>query len=143
VNDIADPVVPLEITGLSAASGKTYRIARNLDNGAACYIDRGYKYGNVPDFIKGAMFVQTANGDKRISDDPFLTFQVNTPVTVYVAFDNRAQLPAWMDAFTDTGFDLNTDTAFSIYEKSFEKGSVQLGANGHDGSMYTVMVTNK
>jgi len=148
VNDVAaddgddDNNNNLNISNLYVASGKSYEVVEGLPDGNACYIDRSYKYRNVPDFLKGAVYIKTANNDKKNMADPFLSFDVNTDVTVYVAFDNRVSTPFWLSDFSDTGYDLRTDVWFSIYAKDFPAGSVTLGPNGHSGSMYTVIIVN-
>jgi hypothetical protein len=129
----------LDISNLSNASSAEYQIAEGLADGNACYIDRSYTYSNVPDFLQGAVYIKTANNDKKNMADPLLSFDVNTDATVYVAFDNRSPIPVWLSDFTDTGYDLTTDVSFSIYAKDFPPGYVTLGPS-HSGSMYTVII---
>ena len=117
-----------------------YQIVKGLADGIACYVDRSYTYSNVPDFLHGAMYIKTANNDKDNMADPLVKFDVNADATVYVAFDNRAPTPSWLSDFTDTGYDLKTDVPFSIFAKDVPTGSVSLGPNGHNGSMYTVFI---
>jgi len=128
------------ISNLSVASGKAYQILTGLSNNLLCYIDRTYKYSNVPSFMNGATFIKTANDDKKRTDTNFLTFTANYNVKVYVAYDNRNAKPAWLSTYTDTKADLTTDTGFSIYQKNFSAGKITLGGNVSGGSMYTVMI---
>ena len=88
----------------------------------------------------GAAYIKTANNDKYAADASFISFNVDTGVTVYVAHDNRIRLPGWMSDFSDTGDDLNTDVVFSIFSKNFPPGTIVLGGNESGGSMYTVIV---
>jgi hypothetical protein len=138
VNDVASNAA-LDISNLSNASSAEYQIAEGLADGNACYIDRSYTYSNVPDFLQGAVYIKTANNDKKNMADPLLSFDVNTDATVYVAFDNRSPIPVWLSDFTDTGYDLTTDVSFSIYAKDFPPGYVTLGPS-HSESMYTVII---
>jgi hypothetical protein len=128
------------ISNLSVASGKTYQTLTGLSNNLPCYIDRSYKYSNVPSFLNGATFIKTANDDKKQTDTNFLTFTANSNVKVYVAYDNRNAKPAWLSTYTDTKSDLKTDVSFSIYQKNFSAGKITLGGNQAGGSMYTVMI---
>ncbi len=128
------------ISNLSVASGKAYQILTGLSNNLPCYIDRSYKYSNVPSFLNGATFIKTANDDKNRTDTNFLTFTVNSNVKVYVAYDNRNAKPGWLSTYTDTKSDLTTDVGFSIYQKNFSAGKITLGGNQAGGSMYTVMI---
>ena len=109
----------LNISNLSNASGVEYQIVEGLADGNACYIDRSYTYSNVPDFLQGAVYIKTANNDKRNMADPLLSFDVNTDVTVYVAFDNRSSIPAWLSDFTDTGYNLNNRCAIQYLRQRF------------------------
>jgi hypothetical protein len=128
------------ISNLSVASGKAYKILTGLSNNLPCYIDRSYKYSNVPSFLNGTTFIKTANDDKNRTDTNFLTFTANSNVTVYVAYDNRKTKPAWLSTYTDTKSDITTDVSFSIYQKNFSAGKIALGGNQAGGSMYTVMI---
>jgi hypothetical protein len=128
------------ISNLSVASGKAYQILTGLSNNLPCYIDRSYRYSNVPSFLNGTTFIKTANDDKNRTNTNFLTFTANSNVTVYVAYDNRNPKPAWLSTYNDTNTDLITDVSFSIYQKNFSAGNITLGGNQSGGSMYTVMI---
>ena len=135
----------LVISNLQSLSAFTssYEVVQDLSVGALCYTDRSYTYPSVPDFIKGAVYIKTRNGDMGVSGvDGFITFDVNMDVMVYVAYDDRSAVkPAWMNGFTDTGSDLKTWSAMSLFGKKFSAGKVSLGSNDSDGSMYTVVIT--
>ena len=136
------------ITNLSVASGKPYEIVyEGLSEGAPVYIDRQYTITGYPASLEGAVYIQTANDDKRRTESDFLSFEVNQDVTVYVAHDLRiANKPAWLDEFAQTGDDLLTsDAVFTIFAKDFPVGVVTLGGNAGSGnsSMYVVIVVPK
>ncbi len=109
------------------------------------YIDRSYTYQTVPPALTGGTYLQTANGDKNSQGKSFLTFDVNQPVTVYAAHDQRITAkPSWLSAFTltTTGW-ASSDTTFDVYEQSFPAGTVVLGGNQETAtgkSMDTVAV---
>ncbi|RMH35376.1 MAG: fibronectin type III domain-containing protein, partial [Nitrospirae bacterium] len=143
----------LLITNLTAASGAAYEVVdQGLVPGALAYIDRSYTYTTIPASMQGVTYIKTANNDKSRIDPTFLSFDVNQPVTVYVAVDRRisniwnAADPstwtiAWLQSFADTGLECATnDTTFHVYAKDFPAGTVVLGGNEKGMSMYTVAV---
>ncbi len=136
----------LVISNLVVQSGRVYQVAEGLTVGSIAYVDRGYGYENVPPELAGSKFIQTANDDKLSQGDPFLSFDVNQPVIVFVAHDDRyATKPAWLADFTDSGSDVTIQTNFSLFRKSFPQSTIVLGGNVNpadpgDHSMYTVIV---
>jgi hypothetical protein len=140
----ATPSGDLVISNLTVASGKTYEVDANLQNGDNVYIDRGYTWTNVGSYA-GEQFIRTANNDKGASDSSFLSFDVNQDVKVYVAFDERAgsDIPGWLSSWTATGEVLGTsDVNRDVYVKSFTAGTVTLGGNAPSAasSMYNIIV---
>jgi hypothetical protein len=140
------PVVELELTNVSVASGKKYEVVEGLDNGEYSYIDRSYTYQQIPDKLVGAIFIKTANNDKKISDDRFITFTVNKTIKIFIAYDDRnTSQPSWLSGFTNTGLKLITsDVTMGLYEKQYAAGNVTLGANDSiSGNMYTIIITSE
>ncbi len=142
---IEPPTTPFTITNVSVESGKLYEVQiENLQNGERVYIDRSYTFKNIPGALAGSTYIKTANNDKNSSGNSFLTFTVDQPVTVYVAYDARlTSKPSWLNSFTDTGMSLvSSDTTLDLYSKPFPAGPVILGGNqGSKKSMYSVVVT--
>src|SRR5690606_29130771 len=72
--------------------------------------DRRHRIASpVPASVAGDVFIRTAGDDKNAypGSSNFLSFDVNVPVRVYVAHDNRMPRPYWlMSGWTDTGQDL-------------------------------------
>ncbi len=136
-------VVNLTISNLKAASGKIYPVKTALSNGSTCYIDRSYVYSEIPSYLLKSMFIQTANDDKLRTDSTFLSFDINIPATVYIAFDDRYPIPSWLSGFTNTGNKLKTESLMKILKKDYNAGKVNLGGNGHSGNQYTVMTVKK
>jgi hypothetical protein len=131
------------ISNLAVASGEKYQVRSGLANGNKAYIDRNYSYQNVPDLVKGATYIETANDDKMNSASKLISFDASRNVTVYVAHDDRIKTkPSWLKNFTNTGKNLQSDVTLSIYKKSFAAGRISLGENGgiKDSSMYTVAI---
>jgi hypothetical protein len=94
----------------------------------------------VPSVYVGMDAILTPNDDRNLTDAiDFLTFKMPFDVTVYVAFDSRANsLPNWMNGFIDTGdiikTSLSTQPCLKIYRKSFsEDDCVNFGANKAPG----------
>jgi hypothetical protein len=138
-------VTQLVISNLTVASGKAYEVIYGgLVSGAKVYIDRGFVYSSVPDWLTGATYIKTANDDKSSTGDSFISFDVNQAVTIYVAHPYGSQdQPAWMASFSDTGADLvTTDRKLNLFMKDFQAGTVTLGGNDAS-SMYTIIVVGK
>ncbi|MFH2066081.1 MAG: fibronectin type III domain-containing protein [Pseudomonadota bacterium] len=133
----------LSISNLKTASGKIYPVKTALANGSTCYIDRSYVYSNVPSFLLKSMYIQTANDDKLRTGSSFLSFDINTAATIYVAYEDRAPLPSWLSGFTNTGNKLWTKSLMKIFKKDYNAGRVTLGGNSNDLNHYTVMVVQK
>ena len=114
--------------------------------GAKVFVDRDFQFTTIPDFVAGAAYIMTANNDKQASGNPFVSFDVNQEVTVYVAHDDQlSPKPAWLQTFTDTGVNINIGVmAHSLYGKTFTQGTVELGGNEGvaESSMYSVVVSN-
>lgn len=114
----------------------------SLEVGDPAYVDTDHVYRVIrsEETFLGLHVLRTANAnaDKTIIGNRFTTFEVNQPVTVYVAHDSNIQSkPQWLDAWTKTsiffniGFADGADTRFMfLYEKNFPKGRVVLGGNG-------------
>ena len=105
-----------------------------LNDGQRLYTDRAYTLVGVPEKYQSLTYIQTCQDDKSAQRNFNLPLEVNAPVMVYVARDDRLkERPAWLDAFRDTGDDFtSSDTyapQYSIFAKAFPKGSFALGPN--------------
>ena len=110
--------------------------------GELVYIDRSYVFTVIPSALVGLDYLQTANNDKRGTDSNSISFDINKPATVFVAFDHRISVPVWLSSWSATGLIVNTsDSWFNVFSKDFAAGSVILGGNNGSGeSMYSVMI---
>ena len=128
----------LVVSGLSAASGKTYDVLDGgLSTGQLVYTDRAYTFTSIPAWLVGATYIRTANDDKFQADENFLTFSISRDAMGYVAYDTRATLlPDWLSAWTDTGEEVlgTTDVSLRIYTVLFPAGAVSLGGNLASGA---------
>lgn len=106
------------------------------------YIDRNYTFSVVPDQFQGLDYLRTANDDKYSVADDFITFQVDQPVTVYVAHtQDQLNVPGWLLAWNPTLEIIETsDRDLHVYQKIFNAGIVSLGDNDSAPSMYSVLV---
>ena len=144
------PPAGVIITGLTPASYVPVAAPPGLQVGDRIYIDRTYTFTTVPALVQGEAYIRTANAHKTNATNPFLTFTVDQPVTVYVAHDKRIVLkPSWFPSlgFVDSGENLvTTDAEFDLFVASFPAGPIQLGGNESPGgasSMYSVIVQSQ
>ena len=92
----------------------------------------------------------TANADASKSSSSYITFTVDRPVDVYIAYDS-ASVPDWMSGYTDTGASLQVSdpsAQFKLYKNSFSAGDIILGGNLAQGASgadvnYIVIVVEK
>lgn len=130
----AAPAAPAEgfslAANLSAASKREYAGGRLLA-GERSYTDRAFVFKDVPDLLKGAFTIRTANNDDGSRGDRLLAFDLALDATVMVAHDVRLkERPAWLLAFADTDLTVSTDdTTFRLWSKDFPAGKVTLGGN--------------
>jgi len=120
---------------------------RALSDGQRLYTDRSYTLVGVPEKYQALTYIQTCQDDKSARRNFNLPLEVNTPVMVYVARDDRLkERPTWLSAFRDTGDDFTSSDVFSpnysIFVKAFPKGKVILGPNKGvmESCMYLVMI---
>lgn len=120
------------VTDLVASNGKAYDL-RNAAVGTPFYIDRSFTITSLPTDLVNGMLIRTANDDKGNTSANLVSFNVNSPATVYVAYDSRAtRIPAWLSSFTLTSSTISQSTgpAYRIYSRAFAAGSVvTLGGN--------------
>jgi hypothetical protein len=121
--------------------------------GNTYYTDRVYQITSIPSYLTNALLIKTANDDKLSKLSTLVSFKLNRPATVYVAYDPRAtKLPVWLQNFTRTTDKLEINdpklTTMSIYKKDYEAGSYTLGGNlsgSATGALcqYVLMVNEK
>ncbi|MFW2405237.1 MAG: putative Ig domain-containing protein [Gammaproteobacteria bacterium] len=115
-----------------------------LLDGAQAFVDRSFVFGDIPAPYEGLDFLRTANDDKFVSDANAISFTVDRPVAVFVAFDSRTPvLPGWLADWTKTTDHWNGDSIQTdIYTKNFPAGAVTLGGNEMGYSMYNVAIAS-
>lgn len=128
------------VSNLSVTTLREYAVYEGgLRVGAPAFIDNtSYYFTQVPSFLEGAAYIKTANDDKCLTDPSkfVLRFDVNRPVTIYIAHDDRyATKPAWMLAFTPTQDSVNLNLPgagagrYMLYVRDYSEGTVTLGGN--------------
>ncbi len=130
-------------------SGVGWRINSNFKEADQLYNDiKWYATGAPPASIAGRDWIRPIVAGKKYAAytaDPIATFRVTADADVFIAHsDYIATKPAWMQAFTDTGGNLQvtsaslTDsTSMSVFKKTFTANStVTLGGNGGSGGAF-------
>lgn len=145
------------VTGCNAVTGMTvqdsanaadWSVQTNLQAGNIAYGDRAYTFDAVPAIVAGGTWLQAANDSKAYVGSPLVTFTLSAAADVYIAHDDRAARPAWLDAtWVDTGENLvvresaTITRAVSLYKKRLAAGAVSLGGlNNAAINMYTVII---
>ncbi|MCG8406884.1 MAG: Ig-like domain-containing protein [Phycisphaerales bacterium] len=110
-----------------------YQVA-TLSTGDTYFLDRDFTITQMPPFLEGSLGIKTENDDKAVANPVWVTFEVDIPVEVYVAYDTRAtSLPAWMNGFIETGDIIGVSDQAQIsavlYKKTYPPGGVMLGGN--------------
>lgn len=141
----SDAASLLAVEILSNNPGYTLKRLRK-DN--LVFVDRPYYFPDTGPY-DGYCALQTAMEDKREEGADFLHFTVSRATTVYVGYDTRWPIPAWLSDWVDTGESLvmADDNArywpylgLRLFRKTFPEGHVELGGNGGAGSMYIVLL---
>lgn len=125
------------------------------------YVDRGRSHtlAEIPRELQGSAWIKTTNtGDKNESAEDFLSFGIEPPAYVYVAYDSRVvergSPPRWLvDGFERTGMKVELNEPdprqdFVVYRRLYTDSPVVLGGNqaagadfgGVSGSNYLVAV---
>jgi hypothetical protein len=136
------PLIPSFVTKASVATGRAYEW-RTMAIGEHIYVDRSYAFTVVPAKYLGLRFLQTANNDKHLGDNDFITFNATQEVVVYVIYANASMRdrPSWLAGWEVTGDHIvTTDRDFSVLAKRFPAGTVSLGGNEQGASMYSVLL---
>ena len=148
----------VKITDIKTGGGKEYKVGDGpFDLNKKYYIDRDYVATSMPDELKEAQWIMTANDDKNSNGDDFLTFEIDKPAIVWVAHDSRGAKekggvpPEWLSDEFKHHPDMKIDVTdgnmgfFTLWEKEFKKGTVILGGNANppaagQGSNYIVLI---
>lgn len=130
-------------------SAKLYRAEPNgLQRGVSVYADRNYTFTEIPEALAGATQLRTHNDDKANRSSKFLSFQINLPATLYLAYDGRRTPPgALIEGMekTDLVVGMSNGESFPVYQRAIGAGEVILAGNKIGGSggesMYQVFLS--
>ncbi len=114
-----------------------YQIAI-LESGVEYYIDRKYKIVSTPAELDKELLIRTSNNNKDNKSDHYISFKVQNPVDIYVAYDSRAtSLPLWLSDWEKQDDYLGvTDEVnyLDLYKKTFPAGEISLSGNKADNA---------
>ena len=145
-----DPL-PFVLENLVPSTAAPYLKQNLLEAGDTYYVDAGFTLTSIPALLQQGRWIMTANADAGNASTAYISFDVDRPVSVYVAYDQGATvLPAWMNGYVNTGLTLGTSDpaapVLALYRQDFAAGSIVLGGNAEGGgngvSNYVVIVTD-
>lgn len=126
-------VVPQHTDGsiIASINKGSYQID-HMAVGKYVYIDRPFTVAEVSDSLQGLVWIKTANEDKVEDNEELLSFVLNEPSRVYIAYDSTIQTVAkWLDDWELTDYRIldNRGATFQVYSKEFAAEEVVLGSN--------------
>ena len=80
---------PVKITDLKAADKSPYKIGEGLKKGVKYYIGRDYTVVEMPADLVGIQWIMTGNSQKNSKGASFVTFSVDRPAIIWIAYDSR------------------------------------------------------
>ena len=135
---------------VSDSNAKNWSIQlNNFSSGNILFGDRGYTLTSIPQALKNASWIRSANNSKFSTNNPLVSFYLSRQSTVYLPVDTRiTALPSWLKngKWTNTGVTVTdnepTPKTFTLYSKVFSQGQVSLGALPSSFNMYSVIAGN-
>lgn len=127
------------VDNIQAASGRRYGISpETLEYGVQLYADDSIILTNIGDTFKGLNYIRGYNQDATSAGEYFLTLDLPTATTLYVAHDEdiKGHRPSWLTEHFDRykgGGLRGTAKSYAIYQREFPAGKVTLGGNTVDG----------
>ncbi len=127
------------LKNIKVKSGAVYKaIPGGFIKDSLAYIDRDYRFSNVPKELEGADLIQTANEDDNSRGSQWFSAETLLPVRVWVGMDARQKkVPSWLSkTFQKESLtaDIDEGAKFEFYSRTFDAGKIQLGGNADDGS---------
>lgn len=123
-------------------------VETNAADGRNVYVDRDYRFESLPASLRGADWIQTADGDQRYSAVDLIELAVTSGAVVTIAHDERVQTPAWLTspfqpaagALIVNGHSMKLYTRRVAADESLTLGSNNDGPP-RDANMYVVFVS--
>ncbi|MBN1361547.1 MAG: DUF4982 domain-containing protein [Sedimentisphaerales bacterium] len=127
------------VTGLSY-SGPTQgvHVEQNARNGSIVYVDRDFRFDNLPAELIGADWVQAASADNIYNAADLMEIAVRRGTLVYIAHDDRLPRPAWLTRqFQPSELNLTVNgQSMSVLRRHAERDeSLTLGTNTENASI--------
>ena len=130
---------------MKGSDGPHQAIDDGLQRGVLAYgDDSGETVSEVPVAIAGTTQLLTRKQDRENADGDFLSFEINLPATVLVAYEQASKLPAWLsEGWEKTEHSIATSKGarLRVLRKDFGGGPVTLGGNGGASAMYQVYLS--
>jgi lysophospholipase L1-like esterase len=153
LNPGSPAALPFVLDSLTPSTSSPYLKQNLLETGDTYYVDRAYTLTAIPSALTEGRWIMTANNDANNTSSSYVTFSVDRPVTVYIAYDAGASTrPNWMSSFSSTGLTLGTTDPFSstlnLYSRSYGAGQITLGGNmaagasGSDSNYLAIVIAN-
>ena len=125
--------LPFVLDDLTSSTSSTPK-QNLLEVGDQYCLDENFTLTSIPNILDDGRWIMAANADSADTSDSHLTFTVDRPIDVYIAYDNSATaLPDWMSGFANTGLLVGTTDPSTpnlrLYTKSFSAGAITLGGN--------------
>jgi hypothetical protein len=119
------------------ADSKSHYQTGTLSSGSEPWIDKSETITSQPAGFENYVGIRTYQDTfSDYSEDDAELIDLNLPVaaTVYVAYHNNREIPAWLASYTPTDEQVTTTNGtFKIYSKNFDAGIVTLGGNRNGG----------
>jgi len=134
----------------SGPGASIVHVETNAANGRNVYVDRDYRFDDLPASLSGADWIQVADGDERYSAVDLVEMAVSAGTIVTIAHDPRVPVPGWLRAqFQPAAGSITVNgQAMRLYTREVDaEQSLTLGSNNEaaprDANMYLVFVTQK
>ena len=132
----------------SGPGASIVHVETNAANGRNVYVDRDYRFTDLPERLTGADWVQVTDGDQRYSAVDLIEMAVSAKTVVTIAHDPRAPVPGWLTKqFQPAAGSVTVNGhAMRLYTRSVDTDqSLTLGSNTddapRDANMYVVFVS--
>jgi hypothetical protein len=144
-----DPTIPQNVV-IQNLQPAHYQIDL-LQKDKGYYVDRSFTITDLPAALNSLVYIRTADDDKAMTNPQFMSFTVDRPANIYVAYDSRvAAKPRWLTNYfvpTDWSIGVSDMGAYlHVWNRTVAAGQVVLGGNAAEGfesgsgySMYFVI----
>lgn len=130
-------------------------VLSNAEDGLVLYVDRDDYIEEIPEFLRGADYIQTSDEERLYDAVDLMDFSVSEAGTLYIAHDDRLPKPGWLKLYQKIEEEFVgqmkarselqlKDARLVLFGRKLEKNeSVTLGSNREGGSddcrMYLVL----